>query len=256
MFICFAMFGLGFMIGFVGAGGAGLVIAVLTVFFGVPIHTALGTALGSMVFTTLSGVYSHFREGNVAIKNGMAVGIFGGVGAYLGVKIAAVVPAHQLTWLTAGMLILSACLLALQIFYFSKGFFTNKESREGTSCLCFWITACGLGLVCGVLSGTFGIGAAPFIQIGLLLFFSLTIQKVAGTTMLVILPIALLGGIGYLTEGFLDILLFVEVSAGLTIGTFVGAKFTKRVHPVVLKTAMVCVPFFAGLLLLLASYIR
>jgi hypothetical protein len=62
-----------------------------------------------------------------------------------------------------------------------------------------------------------------------------------------------MGGLGYLTEGFLDLLLFIEVSAGLTIGTFIGAKFTKRVHPAVLKTAMVGVPFSAGLLLLFSS---
>ena len=254
MLICLAMFVMGFMIGMVGAGGSGLVIAVLTVFFGVPIHTALGTALGSMTFTTISGVFSHFREGNVELKSGIAVGIFGGIGSYLGVIIAAMIPAARLTWLAAVMLILSAGLLALRIIYFSKGFKQKKEGECVAGVPQFWIKATLVGLICGMLSGTFGIGAAPYIQIGLLICFCLTIPQAVGTTMLVILPIAMLGGIGYLAEGFLDIILFLQVSAGLTIGTYIGAKFTKRVHPAILKAAMVSVPLSAGILLLFAPH--
>lgn len=61
---------LGAVIGFVGAGGAGVTITLLTVGFGVPIHTALAVALASMTFTMLSGAYSHFREHEVVVKAG------------------------------------------------------------------------------------------------------------------------------------------------------------------------------------------
>lgn len=37
-------------------GGAGFVIALLTILFHVPIHTALGTSLAGMAFTSLSGL--------------------------------------------------------------------------------------------------------------------------------------------------------------------------------------------------------
>ena len=56
--IFLSMLLLGAVIGFVGAGGAGVTITLLTVGFGVPIHTALAVALASMVFTTLSGALS------------------------------------------------------------------------------------------------------------------------------------------------------------------------------------------------------
>ena len=113
----------------------------------------------------------------------------------------------------------------------------------------FWLTACGLGIVTGVLSGTFGIGATPFIQIGLLVLFSMTIYQSAGTTMLVILPIALLGGLGYMVGGYLDVPLLLKVTIGLMTGAYIGAKFTKRLPPAVLKTAMVLVPILGGLML-------
>jgi uncharacterized protein len=249
MLIVLAMFLLGLLVGFVGAGGAGLVIAVLTVGFGIPIHTALGTSLGAMMFTTMSGVISHFREQNVALKEGLVVGLFGAVGAYSGVQIASVLPAKDLTWLTAGMLYLSAVLITFRMFFSFRGLLAVDSSNR----VRFWLVACGLGLLCGVLSGTFGIGAAPFIQIGLLVFFSLSIPQVAGTTMLVILPIAFMGGFGYLVAGYLNIHLFIEVIIGLMTGAYVGAKFTRRLHLSVLKTAMVATPVFAGTLLWFGS---
>ena len=241
---------LGLILGFVGAGGAGIVIAVLTVMFGVPIHTALGTSLGAMIFTTLSGVYGHFREENVVIKSGLAVGSFGAVGALAGVKIAILLPSEELRHLTAWMLFLSALLLWMRIAYASKmigGRKGDKTSAEGRD---FWISAAGVGLLSGVLSGTFGIGAAPFIQIGLLVFFGLTLPQVAGTTMLVTLPIAFMGGIGYLTAGYLDMHLFIKVVAGLMTGSFIGSKFTRRLPQYVLKAAMIIVPIMGGLLLI------
>lgn len=253
MLVSIAMFALGLVLGFVGAGGAGVVIAVLTIVFGVPIHTALGTSLSAMVFTTLSGAYSHFREGNVVLKSGAAVGMFGAVGAFIGANIAALLPASHLTWLTADMLFLSALLLILRLFFSSKGVFANTENKPVPGKLQFWLAAGGVGIVTGLLSGTFGIGAMPFIQLGLLIFFSMSLQQSAGTTMLVILPIALLGGIGYLITGYLDVGLFIHVTIGLMTGAYIGAKFTKRLPAVILKIAMVTVPTIGGMLLLFGS---
>jgi uncharacterized protein len=247
MLILLSMFGLGLAIGFVGAGGAGLVIAVLTVVFGIPIHTALGTSLGAMIFTTMSGSVSHFREHNVAIREGLTIGIFGAAGALVGVQIATVIPGRNLALLTGGLLFLSAVLVMFRMF-FSVRNITAIKPGDGMK---FWLASAGLGLFCGVLSGAFGIGSAWFIQLGLLFFFSLTLPQVAGTTMLVIIPIAVMGGFGFLIEGYMDLLLFVQVAAGLTLGTYIGAKFTKRLPRIVLKIGMVAVPGVAAALLIL-----
>ena len=75
---------LGALIGFVGAGGAGVTITLLVVGFGVPIHTALAVALASMVFTMLSGALSHFRQPEVLPQVGAIIGSGGLVGALSG----------------------------------------------------------------------------------------------------------------------------------------------------------------------------
>jgi uncharacterized membrane protein YfcA len=62
------MFAVGLLLGFVGAGGSGFIIAILTVGFGFSIHTSLGTALAAMVFSSMSGAFSHYREGNIVAE--------------------------------------------------------------------------------------------------------------------------------------------------------------------------------------------
>lgn len=247
--IVLTMFVLGILLGFVGAGGSGFIIAILTVIFGVPIHMALGTSLAAMVFTTMSGAYSHFRQGNISVKTGLIVGGFGAVASYLGSKLASLIPIYSLHWLTAGMLFLSAVILVVRLFIVRKIKATNKET---TGNLLLIKKAAVVGVVTGLLSGTFGIGAAPFIQIGLLIIMGLSLKQSVGTTMLVILPIALAGGIGYYFQGYLNFTLLFEVVAGTMFGSFVGAKFTALAPQPVLKSAMVLTPIMAGAMMLIS----
>ncbi|MEH7225687.1 sulfite exporter TauE/SafE family protein [Bacillus sp. JJ1566] len=246
MAITLTMLILGLLLGFVGAGGSGFIIALLTVVFGVPIHTALGTSLAAMVFTTLSGAYSHYQQGNIDLKTGLAVGGFGAVTAYLGSLIAVWIPVNLLHWLTAGMLFLSAVMLMVRLFIINKIDRNHNLSKRKA----LFVRSAIVGIVCGVLSGTFGIGSTPFIQIGLLTILGLSVQKSVGTTMLVILPIALAGGVGYYFEGYLDFLLLLQVLAGTMVGSYIGAKFTNYVPLPILKSAMVLTPVIAGTILL------
>jgi uncharacterized protein len=248
--IALTMFVMGILLGFVGAGGSGFIIAILTVIFGVPIHTALGTSLAAMVFTTMSGAYSHFRQGNISVKSGLMVGGFGAVASYLGSKVSGLIPMHSLHWLTASMLFLSAVLLIFRLFIVQK--IMDKPAKEWSNNLNFIKKAALVGLASGVLSGTFGIGSAPFIQIGLLAILGLSIKQSVGTTMLVILPIALAGGIGFYFDGYLDFVLLVQVLAGTMIGSYVGAKFTNLVPQSLLKGAMVLTPIMAGTIMLIS----
>lgn len=248
LIITLTMFLMGILLGFIGAGGSGFIIAILTVIYGVPIHTALGTSLTAMVFTTLSGAYSHYRQGNIDVRTGLTVGIFGAITSYLGSKLAGMIPVDSLHWLTAGMLFLSAVMLVIRLFIVSRLKEANNKKMKSPGI--FIVQAALVGIVTGVLSGTFGIGSAPFIQLGLMVVLGLSVQKSVGTTMLVILPIALAGGTGYYFEGYFNVMLLVQVLAGTMIGSYIGAKFTNNVPLPILKSAMVLTPLMAGAMLL------
>jgi uncharacterized membrane protein YfcA len=53
----------GFICGFVGAGGGMMLLLVLTSFLGYPMHLAVGTSVFIMAFTALTGGVSHFMIG-------------------------------------------------------------------------------------------------------------------------------------------------------------------------------------------------
>ena len=247
-----AMLALGFLIGLVGAGGAGITITMLTVGFGVPIHTALGVSLASMSFTMLSGTISHFLAGDVILKIGFVTGIFGMLGSGLGTYTSTYIPEKLLSSATGIMLLLSTVLLYLQLFKPEQLFGVVKVNvAEGeVSKFRFFLGAAGVGLFNGFLSGAFGIGAAAFIQISLMLLFRISLYHAIGTTMMIILPVSIAGGIGHLLSGHLDLNIFVQTLAGLVIGAFVGAKFTRLIPKNVLKYIIVSIPSIGGLLLL------
>ncbi|WP_242212548.1 sulfite exporter TauE/SafE family protein [Bacillus cereus group sp. BfR-BA-01383] len=250
MAIIITMLVMGILLGFVGAGGAGFIIAILTVVFHIPIHVALATSLTAMAFTTLSGVISHYREGNVVLTIGGIVGGCGAIGSYIGSKFGSFIPAHLLHWFTAGMLFLSAIFMFIKLIMFRnrKQLFLGGQKELSINslmkCVC-------LGLVTGILAGSFGIGSAPFIQLGLMVLLGLTIQQSVGTTMLVILPIAIGGGLGYSSEGYLDYILLLQVLLGTMLGAYIGAKFTNYAPRMLLRFSMIMTPVLAGCMLLM-----
>ena len=249
MLIFLAMLLLGGIVGFVGAGGAGVTIALLTAFFGVPVHTALGTSLAGMMFTTLSGAVSHFREGNVLLRLGASIGLFGAVGAFAGASFSSGLDGDTLRPFTGVVLLLSSWLFYLKIFRSDCRLFRWQVRDDGA--LRHWLHVGGLGLFNGLLSGAFGVGAAPFIQLTLLIVFHVPLYMTVGTTMMVILPIAAMGGAGYLWHGHLDPVLFAQVLSGQMLGAYIGAKFTRLAPLWLLRACVVLTPATGGLILLL-----
>lgn len=245
-----AMILLGALLGFAGAGGAGLTITLLTVGFGIPIHTALGVSLSAMCFTMLSGAISHFREGDVIIKTGITTGIAGMLGAACGAQVSDVLPANILSCATASMLLLSSGLV--YIILFRKEMLDSFIQRHASTArgARFYYYSLSIGLTTGFLSGAFGIGATAFIQISLMLFFGLSLYHAIGTTMLIILPISVAGGLSYLFNGHLDLFIFLQTLGGLALGAYGGAKLTRMVSPNTLRYIVICMPTIGGLLLL------
>lgn len=245
-----AMLILGCLLGCVGAGGAGLTITMLAVGFGISIHTALAVALSAMCFTMLSGTVSHYREGDVLLRIGIPTSLAGMCGAFLGVRISNALPDGILANLTGSLLLFSTLLLYLILFHRELiNRFVAKYGSEKHGAAFYVRTTC-LGCVTGFMSGAFGIGSTAFIQIGLMLLFGISLYHAIGTTMLIILPISVAGGLGYLISGHLDLVIFLQTLSGLALGAYIGAKFTRLLPPKILNVLILAMPSIGGLLLI------
>jgi len=252
--VALSMFAIGLLLGFVGAGGSGFIISILTVGFGYSIHTVLGTALLAMLLSSLSGAVSHYRQGNMRLDIGVVAGAGGAAGAWWSSGLAVDIPGRTLGMLTASMLILSGAALWLRLRFGARRGAAGAEepaavAKRGT--LRSRLGALGIGLVTGAMSGLFGIGSTPFIQLGLIAVLGLSARLAAGTTMAIIVPIALGGGLGYYRTGHFDPWLLAAVAPSIMLGSYLGAKLTGRVPVRLLQGAVVAVPIAGGLILLI-----
>lgn len=245
------MLALGALIGFVGAGGAGVTITLLVVGFHVPIHTALAVALASMVFTMLSGTISHLREHEVVLKTGLVLGIGGIGGAVAGANFSNLMPADLLSSVTGFVLFLSSVILYIKIYqadWLDRHMHVRKTLLTGKK---LWAYGLSVGLICGFVSGAFGIGAAAYIQLALMVIFGVPLLQTIGTCMLVILPISAAGGLSYLVSGHLEPVIFVQTLLGLMIGAWFGAKGTHLAPLPLLKLCIVGMPAVGGIIMIL-----
>jgi len=106
----------GFASGFFGVGGGVVMVPVINLAMGVPIHLAVATSMFLMIFTSLSGVATHLAIGNVLPD--YALFLAGGVivGAQIGARVARRMQASHLGSLFAVMLIIIGARMALEYF--------------------------------------------------------------------------------------------------------------------------------------------
>ena len=113
-----------------------------------------------------------------------------------------------------------------------------------------WGAAVGLGAVGGAGAAFFGVGMAPFLQLGLLAMHRLPLRQTVGTTMLALVFISAAGGTAMARHGDVSLPHLVGLTIGLGTGAFIGARFTRRAPRSFLRAAVILVPFVAGAMLL------
>ena len=134
-----------------------------------------------MVFTSLSGSISHFREGNVNRRLGALLGLFGAGGAFMGAHISSALSSATLKPLTGAVLLISALLIYLRVFHPRHPLFSLRCNADKG--VVFWMLTVIVGICNGLISGACGVGATPFIQLTLLIIFNVPLYQTVGTTM-------------------------------------------------------------------------
>lgn len=225
-------------------------VSLLTIGFGLDIHQAVGTALASMLVVSISGTISHYREGNINTLAGVTVGLFGAVGAVAGANIGQNIPEHVLQYMAGFALWFLAFLVWLRMHLARRGSLT-LDTPEAAPTRKVLVGAGALGLSGGVASAFFGVGMAPFIQLGMLTVFRLTLARTVGSTMLALMFISFSGSLALAQHGDVSGKHLVGVTIGMMAGSYVGAKYTRRAPAAVLKFALVATPFLAGTMLVI-----
>lgn len=186
----------GILAGLLGVGGGIVIVPMLVFLFsaqGFPpqhiMQMALGTSLGSIVFTSISSFRAHHRRGAVRwpvvyrISPGILLGTFGGT------WIAA--------WLsTPALKVFFVCFLYYVAFQMLANY-KPKPTRElpGTAGMF------AAGLVIGVVSSLVGIGGGS-LSVPFLAWCNVPLHQAIGTSAAIGFPIAVAGTLGYIVNGW------------------------------------------------------
>lgn len=186
----------GVLAGLLGVGGGivivpalGLLLAFQGLATGCEMQVALGTSLGTIVFTSLASLRAHHRRGAVrwAVVRTITPGIL--AGTFTGTFLAARLPTSTLKVIFAVFLALVATQMLLDLR--PKGR-RDLPSAAATS---------GVGAVVGGISSLVGIGGGT-LSVPFLSWCGVAMHEAVGTSAAIGFPIALAGALGYAVNGW------------------------------------------------------
>ncbi len=212
----------GFLSGLFGVGGGILMVPCLVLLLGMEQRRAHGTSLGAMVLISASALGGFLLEGSVAWLPGLLIFAGSSVGVTAGTSLLNEVPIRSLRIGFALLLLATAARFLA---------FAPDTDGHGdiTVALAFAYVACGLAT--GLLSGTMGVGGGVIMIPALILLFGFVDPTAKGTSLLVILPTAVVGTLRNRHSGNIDPKSALVVGASGVATAFVGALGASALSP-------------------------
>jgi uncharacterized membrane protein YfcA len=172
--------------GLFGVGGGIAMVPLLIWLGGLDQRRAAAASLAAIVPTALVGAVGYGLRGHLAIGAAAAVAAGGMVGAWAGARILRIVNLTVLNWAFVGVVAATAAAMV----FFAPG----REPAPAMAGL-VWLGLAALGLVMGLAAGLFGIGGGIIAVPALMALFGLGDLVARGTSLLVMIPSAVIGSI-------------------------------------------------------------
>ena len=185
----------GFVAGLFGVGGGLIIVPVLTFIFAAHhfseqyvMHLALGTALASIIFTSISSLRAHHAHAAVNWKvwREITPGIV--IGTLLGSVLAAYLSADFLKAFFVVFVFYAGTQMLLDI--------KPKPARALPGLLGMFVT----GNIIGAVSSLVGIGGGT-LSVPFMTWCNIKLHQAIGTSAAIGLPIAVAGAVGYIANG-------------------------------------------------------
>jgi uncharacterized membrane protein YfcA len=224
-----------------GGGGGVFYFLALVSLVDLPYRVAVPTSLATVVLTTVSGSYGHYREGNVAVRVGTLV-VLGAVGGtYVGARTVGSVDTALLRRALGAVLVAIAG-LTLVIDRYRTAPTEPVATIDASLTPGRALGAVVLGGLTGLLSALFGISGTPVLLPGLYAL-GLPAAAVVGTSVFAILGVALAGVGWYAGLGGLDPVVALAFGVGAAVGGVLAPRLLAGVRTDRLET--VSGPLFA-----------
>lgn len=266
----------GLVAGMFGVGGGFLLIPLLHVVLNVPLPLAIGAGLCQTIASALGSLLRYRKMGHAETRLDLL--LLGGSipGVTLGTMLIEALQGMgsvdvfgkeiPLIRVIVSLVFLIVFLMVSLILWFKDPPSTDREIKPGplahlrlpplvdlpvaelsgvsAALVCY----VGLGL--GVLSGMLGIGGGVVLMPIMLYGFGFNIRKAAGTGIVVILIVSIIGTVQHARLGNVHLGLAVTLMTGSAIAAQIGASLTRSLPPTTLRKGLALIIIAANLALL------
>ncbi|WP_413513664.1 sulfite exporter TauE/SafE family protein [Myroides odoratus] len=251
----------GFIGSLSGLGGGIIIIPLLTVFLGVDIHYAIGTALVSVIATSSGSASAYVREGITNMRLGMFLEIATTIGAVVGALLSTNAPTSLLAIIFGATLIFSSLNSVRKkedhLIQPEQGSILAKKLKlagsypTGTGQTVSYSMTNVLGGfsmmgVAGMMSGLLGIGSGAFKVIAMDTIMKVPFKVSTTTSNFMMGVTAIASSVIYIQKGYIEPTICMPVIIGVLIGSMLGAKVLMKANTKKLKL------FFAVLIFIIA----
>lgn len=241
--------GAGILSGLFGVGGGVVLVPGFVLFLGLAQHSAHATSLAAMILTAGAALQPFAMDGSVAWIPGVAIASGALVGAVIGASIMDRLSATRLRQAFAVLLVLVALRMLVPIELVGSG---AEQSIDAVRALAF----AGLGVATGTLSALMGVGGGVILVPAMVLLFEFTQHTAEGTSLLVIVPTAVMGALRHGRRGHTEWRVGLLVGLGGLVGGQIGARIALLLAGEWLQAAFGAFLLLMGVRLLVKSRVR
>jgi uncharacterized protein len=228
-----------------GIGGGLIIIPVLTLFFGVPIHQAIGTSLCCVIATSSGAAASYVEHHLTDVRLGMTLELATTIGAVGGSLVAALISRE-------GLSVLFAVLLT-----YAGGAMIHKARHPGEMAsevsLDYKVRRLPAGLLAsggaGMVSGLLGVGGGPIKVPVMFLLLGIPFKIATATSNFMIGVTAAASAFIYFSRGDIPLLVAAPTAVGVFVGAGLGTHLMRKTPSrwlIILFSAVMF--YFAGMM--------
>ncbi len=224
----------------VGLGGGVLIVPMLTLAFGLPIHYAIGTSIVAVIATSSGAAAAYVRDHLTNIRVGLFLEMATTIGAISGAFLAGFLAPSLLFVIFGIILLVSVIPIVFKLGEeLPKGVQNDRwanwlrlsssypDRRLGKE-IAYQVTRTPLGLammyVAGVISGLLGVGSGTLKVLAMDTFMRLP-MKVSTTTSNFMIGVTAAASAGiYFSRGDIPPLIAAPVALGILLGALTGAR--------------------------------
>ena len=227
----------GFIAGLFGVGGGIFIAPGLMLLGGFPQRAAHGTSLATSALFAAAGVVAYALNDAVDVVAALLIFAGSGLGVLAGVELLNRVRVRTLQ-------VAFVLLLAVTAGRMLAG--TPEAAGDLTLTVAAAFALAGCGVLVGLVAGLMGVGGGVIVVPALVLIFELGDVTAKGTSLLVVLPTAIVGTLRNLRHDNVDLRGALLIGAGGMLSAFGGGLLAGVIAP------EVSAGLFAGLLMIIA----